>query len=183
MVRFVLFLLATLFTNFTCRGVPIATPDFDERNEFVIKDPHDWGYRTFNGKNGLIGVLWPAGTSFNSADSAIFVFLQNNKEKLPAKPCNINLFVEKCPKANFKFASSKEKNDQTLSIAEQYFSGRCGRTMILFKEAIEEYVVIIALVSAQYVTKKQLADAKEVASAYRKEIEKSIKPLKDIALN
>jgi hypothetical protein len=179
MKKIILFFLAVFFLNLEVCAAPIVTPDFDERNEFVIKTPSDWGYRTFNGKNGLIGVLWPVGTSFNSADTAVFVFLQNDKAKLPATPCNINLYTEKCPKAGFKFSSPKEKNDKTLLIAEQYFSGRCGRTMILFKEVVDNYTVIVALASSKYVTKKQLADAKEIASAYKKEIEKSLNPSKE----
>jgi hypothetical protein len=176
-----------ILSEFCAQGVPIETPEFDERNEFVIRAPDDWGYRTFNGKNGLIGALWPRGTSFNSTDTAIFVFLQNNNEKLPKKPANINLFTEKCPKANFKFSKiSKESkkrrkkddddnDDETFSIAEEYFSGRCGRTMILFKEVIENYTVVIFFASAKYVSKKQLEDAKTVAANYRKEIAKYIR--------
>ncbi|MDR1334604.1 MAG: hypothetical protein LBJ71_05285 [Holosporaceae bacterium] len=181
MGRLLLFLFTLL--EFSVHGVPIETPEFDERNEFVIQAPEEWGYRTFNGHNGLIGALWPRGTSFNSTDTAIFIFLQNNNEKLPPKPNNINLFTEKCPKAMFRFLkTAKEKeDDETLSIAEEYFSGRCGRTMVLFKEVISEYTVIIALVSARYVSKKQLADAKLIAASYRKEIRKYLKNISDDA--
>ncbi|MDR0631657.1 MAG: hypothetical protein LBF54_00175 [Holosporaceae bacterium] len=172
MGRCCLLFLIVILLNLEVFSVPIETPEFDERNEFVIRSPEGWGYRTFRGKNGLIGALWPAGTSFNSTDTAIFVFLQNDNEKLPSVPDNINLFTEKCLKANFKF-STKKGQDRTQSIAEEYFSGRCGRTMILFKEVIDNnYTVIIALVSANYVSKAQMASAKEVASAYREEIER-----------
>jgi hypothetical protein len=173
-------LLAILFAFFklSACGVPIATPEFDERNEFVIQAPEEWGYRTFNGHNGLIGALWPRGTSFNSTDTAMFIFLQDDGRKLPKRPDNINLFTEKCPKAKFKFlkpSNVKKSDDETLSIAEEYFSGRCGRTMVLLKEVVNEYTVVIALVSAHYVSKKQLVDAKAVAASYSKEIKKYIK--------
>jgi hypothetical protein len=174
MVRLVLLFLTIAFCNCRICCAPIATPDFDERNRFVIKAPDGWGYRTFNGENGLIGVFWPFGTSFNSSDTAIFVFLQNDDKKLPVKPDNINLFKEKCPDAKFRFSDPKNAGDETLSIAEEYFSGRCGKTMILFKEVINNYTVIILLASAKYVSQKQLSDAKEIATNYRKEIEKSI---------
>ncbi|MDR2782174.1 MAG: hypothetical protein LBB21_07050 [Holosporaceae bacterium] len=174
MGRLLLFLF--VLCEFSVRGVPIETPELDERNEFAIQSPEDWGYRTFKGKNGLIGVLWPKGTSFNSTDTAIFVFVQDSKEKLPKKPDNINLFTEKCPKAKFKFSKmTKRKRDETLSIAEEYFSGRCGRTMILFKEVIDNYTIIVFLASARYVSKKHLSDTKKVVANYRKEIEKYIK--------
>ncbi|MDR2158356.1 MAG: hypothetical protein LBO02_03515 [Holosporaceae bacterium] len=177
MEKLILFFFLIIFSNFRVYGVPIETPEFDERNEFVIKSPAGWGYRTFNGKNGLIGALWPSGTSFNSADTAVFIFLQNSNEEIPRKPDNINLFTEKCPKAKFKFSSSRDNEDETLSIAERYFSGRCGRTMILFKENVDNYTVVIALVSSKYVSKKQLTDVKIIALSYKKEIEKYIKGL------
>jgi hypothetical protein len=174
MGRCCLLFLIIILSNLGVFGVPIETPEFDERNEFVIRSPEGWGYRTFRGKNGLIGVLWPAGTSFNSADTAIFVFIQNDNEKLPPLPNNINLFTEKCSKANFKFSTKKDQ-DKTQSIAEEYFTGRCGRTMVLFKEIIDNYTVIIALVSANYISKAQLNSTKEIVSAYKEEIEKYIK--------
>jgi hypothetical protein len=177
MEKLILLFFLIIFSNFRVCCVPIETPEFDERNEFVIKSPEGWGYRTFSGQNGLIGVLWPSGTSFNSTDTAVFVFLQNYKEKLPDIPENINLFTEKCPKARFKFASLKDEENETLSIAERYFSGRCGRTMILFKESIDDYTIVIALVSSRYVSKQQLLDVKKIALSYRKEIEKSQKDL------
>ncbi|MDR0678389.1 MAG: hypothetical protein LBF44_02530 [Holosporaceae bacterium] len=166
---------AIICLNFWVCGIPIETPEFDERNEFVIRSPDGWGYRTFNGKNGLIGVLWPSGTSFNSTDTIVFIFIQNNNEKLPKVPANINIFNEKCPNAGFKFASLKDEENETLSIAETYFSGRCGRTMILFKESVENYAVIIAFISAKPVLQKQLSDVKRMAAAYRREIEKYLK--------
>jgi hypothetical protein len=165
----------TIFLNFWVCGIPIETPEFDERNEFVIRSPEGWGYRTFNGKNGLIGVLWPSGTSFNSTDTIAFVFVQNDNEKLPEKPANIDIFNEKCPGAGFKFAKAKDEENDTLSIAETYFSGRCGRTMILFKESVENYTVIVAFVSAKPVLQKQLTAVKQIAPAYKKEIENYLK--------
>jgi hypothetical protein len=170
-----LFFLVVICLNFWVCGIPIETPEFEERNKFVIRSPGGWGYRTFNGKNGLIGVLWPSGTSFNSTDTIAFVFLQNNNEKLPRKPANIKIFNEKCPRAGFKFANSKDEDNETLSIAETYFSGRCGRTMILFKESVRNYTVIVALISAKPVLQKQLVDTKQIIAAYKKEIEKYLK--------
>ncbi|MDR1235697.1 MAG: hypothetical protein LBJ96_01685 [Holosporaceae bacterium] len=180
-----LFFILFVLWEFSACGVPIETPELDERNEFVIKAPEEWGYRTFVGKNGLIGVLWPRGTSFNSTDTAIFVFLQTEGVKLPKKPDNINLFTEKCQKAKFMFSTGDQKkksdadddddDDATLSIAEEYFSGRCGRTEILFKEVIDKYTIVVFLASGKYISKKQLADAKKVAANYRKEIEKYVK--------
>jgi hypothetical protein len=169
-----LLLFLFILLEFGVYSVPIETPELDERNKFVIKAPDEWGYRTFGGDNGLIGALWPRGTSFNSTDTAIFVFLQNNDAELPEKPANINLFTEKCPKANFIF-SKRKKDDETLSIAEEYFSGRCGRTMVLFKEIVDNYTIVILVASARYISKKELADAKAVAANYRKEVEKYIK--------
>jgi len=182
----VLLFVTSVLLSFGVYGDPIETPDEEERNEFCIRSPDGWGYRTFEGNNGLIGTLWPAEKTFNSTDTAVFVFLQNDNEEFPEAPHNINIFMEKCPQASFHFfkkESDKEEegeddkkenheNDDTLSIAEEYFSGRCGRTMILFKEKVEYYTVIIALVSAKYVSKSQLADVKLAARAYRREIEK-----------
>ncbi|MDR2646063.1 MAG: hypothetical protein LBC04_02725 [Holosporaceae bacterium] len=169
MKNLILLLSMMIFPNFNIYGDPIETPEFDERNEFVIKTPKGWGYRTFPGKNGLIGALWPFGTSFNSTDTAIFVFIQTNNEEFPTVPDNINLFTEKCTQANFKF--SKDTHNETLSIAEKYFSGRCGKTMILFEENVGNYTIIIAVVSAEYVSREQLVDAKKIMVAYKKEIE------------
>jgi hypothetical protein len=113
------------------------------------------------------------------------VFLQTEGTKLPKKPENINLFTEKCQKATFMFSTEESKkkqksddgddDDATLSIAEEYFSGRCGRTEVLFKEVIGKYTIVVLLASARYVSKKQLVDAKRVAANYRKEIEKYVK--------
>ncbi|MDR0753659.1 MAG: hypothetical protein LBE95_03265, partial [Holosporaceae bacterium] len=130
-------------------------------------------YRTFPGRNGLIGALWPFGTSFNSTDTAIFIFIQTNNEEFPIVPDNINLFTEKCTQANFKF--SRDTYNETLSLAEKYFSGRCGKTMILFEEHVGNYTVIISVVSAEYVSREQLADAKKIMAAYKKEIETYMK--------
>ncbi|MDR0677303.1 MAG: hypothetical protein LBF57_01330 [Holosporaceae bacterium] len=175
MRRQILIFLIGFFSFFRSYSIPIETPEFDERNPFVINSPEGWGYRTFKGKNGLIGVLWPNNLTFNATNIAAFVFLQNTNTKLPRKPANINLFYEKCPQAKFQFSSIEKINDETLSIAERYFTGRCGRTMILLQETVENYNVIIALVSAKYITKEQLADIKSVAASYKREIEKYIR--------
>lgn len=157
-----------------CNAIPIETPDIEERHNFVIKCPKGWGYRTFKGNNGLIGVMWPVGTTFYSTDTAVFVFLQDNSKKLPKVPCNINLFTEKCTKAKFKFLDKKSLNDKTLSLGEQYFNGRCGRTMVVIKESIEPYSIIIMIAAAKYITKKQLTDLKEIAASYKIEIQSYI---------
>lgn len=163
-----------LFSNFLAVAVPIDTPEVDERNEFVIKCPFGWGYRTFKGHNGLIGVLWPANTSFNLTDTAVFVFLQTAYEDIPDEADNINLFTEKCPLAQFKFAEEGTENDNTLSIEEKYFSGRCGRTMVLFKEVVGPYTLVFAYISANYVSKKQFFDVKQMVAAYKDEVQKYI---------
>lgn len=173
---FLAFLFSVFFAFAETNAVPIDTPDTDERNDFVVRSPDGWGYRTFKGNNGLIGAFWPRGTSFNRTDTAIFVFLQDSDEELPRIPDNINLFTEKCTKARFKFATSLSDNNPTKSLGEKYFNGRCGRTMILMKEEVENYRIVIALVSAKpYITKKQLSDLKEISSAYRYEAEEYIK--------
>lgn len=161
----VLFLIAGI-----CNAIPIATPDIEQRNNFVVKCPKGWGYRTFKGSNGLIGVFWPTGKSFYNTDIAAFVFLQDNTKKLPKIPCNINLFTEKCTKAQFKFLEKNRINDRTLSLGEQYFKGRCGKTMVIIKVSVDPYTIVIMLASAKYITKKQLADLKEIAERYKAEI-------------
>lgn len=170
MKRVVCFFLLLILFGFEVKCDPIYTPDFDPRNIFAIKSPIGWGYRTFAGENGLIAVLWPAETSFNRTQTAVFVFIQNADAPLPEVPDNIHLFREKCEKADFKFA--KSNNDVTKSIAENYFEGRCGRTMILLKEQVGNYTIIVSFVSAGYVTKKQLDEVKEVVRSYKYEIQK-----------
>ncbi len=153
---------------------PIYTPEFDAKNKFVINAPIGWGYRTFNSDNGLIGVLWPRGTSFSSTETAVFVFLQDtNIELFKKKPKYSNIFTEKCPKAAFRFAKNEDMNDKTKSIEEKYFSGRCGRTRILFEEKVKNYRLIILLVSGHDIPAKLFNDVRYTVSAYRKEIEKS----------
>ena len=164
-------------------SVPIDTPDVDERNNLVIRSPDGWGYRTFRGNNGLIGVFWPKGTSFNKTDTAVFVFLQDSNEQFPEIPDNINLFTEKCTKATFKFAEITADENPTKSLGEKYFNGRCGHTMILSEEKIDNYRIVIALVSAKpYVTKTQLRDLKEISNAYRRETEEYITNKQNINL-
>ncbi|MDR1375765.1 MAG: hypothetical protein LBJ45_03055 [Holosporaceae bacterium] len=175
MKKLFLFFVVILALQKDLFSIPIETPIFDEKNELVIRSPTKWGYRTFRGKNGLIGVLWPFGTSFNSTNTVIFIFLQSEKDKKSENPDNINLFREKCPRANFKFASPNDMDDQTKSIYEKYFLGRCGRTMVLLEETVQDYTIIVALVSGRYISKQELRDAKEVAASYVKEIEKYIK--------
>ncbi|MDR2068128.1 MAG: hypothetical protein LBP41_04035 [Holosporaceae bacterium] len=175
MKKLFLFFVVLLALHGELFPVPIETPVFDEKNELVIRSPTQWGYRTFPGKNGLIGVLWPFGTSYNSTNTAIFVFLQSEKDKKPENPDNINLFREKCPRANFKFASPEDMDDQTKSIYEKYFMGRCGRTMVLMEEVVHDYTVVVTLVSGRYISKQELKDAKEVAASYVKEIKKYIR--------
>lgn len=151
-------------------GVPIETPDYDERNDFVVRCPAGWGYRTFTGDNGLIGVFWPKKTSFNLTDTAIFVFLQNNDKPIPKKADNIHLFREKCTKARFKFATERSERNRTKSLGEKYFRGRCGRTMVIIEEVVGPYRVVLLIASAKrYITKKQLLDFKEIARAYKRE--------------
>lgn len=179
-MRKIFAVLSMLFINLQGRCIPIPTPEIEERNEFVIRTPAGWGYRTFPGKNGLIGVLWPADISFNAAMTAIFVFLQTAGEPIPEPLANINLFHEKCPGADVKFVHLEDENaddkiKDTLSIAETYFSGRCGRTMILFKEVIHQYTLIFALISKDYITRKQFADTRSIVQAYKNEIEAALK--------
>lgn len=169
MQKMVVLFLVLMLSVFDVNCDQIETPDFDPRNKFAIDVPSGWGYRTFSGENGLVAVLWPADTSFNRADTVAFVFVQNSDTMLPDIPDNINLFKEKCGKADFKFALTDD--DVTQSLSEKYFTGRCGRTMILFEERIENYTVILAFVSAKNVSKSQLMDIKTVVASYKKEIE------------
>lgn len=163
------FVVVLLFFIEIAKCIPIETPDIPEEcNNFMISCPSGWGYRTFDAENGLIGVFWPEDTTFNATDTAVFVFLQDNNKKLPEEPENLNLFTEKCTKATFNF--SFKDDDPTESLAEKYFSGRCGRTMIIFKERVKNYHVILALVSAKYISKKQLNDVKQIAKNYKQEI-------------
>lgn len=175
-MRFVTFLVLMFFTFAETPAVPIDTPDTDERNDFIIRCPDGWGYRTFKGENGLIGVFWPKGTSFNLTDTAIFVFLQDKSKPLPKIADNINLFMEKCTKAQFKCLPSEDQNNPTKSLGERYFRGRCGRTMVIIEESVENYNIVILIASAKaYITKKQLSDLKEIANAYKREAEEYVK--------
>lgn len=167
-------LLFTLMIGFDSVCVPIETPDYPEKNELVIRAPFGWGYRTFQGKNGLIGVLWPKGTSFNDCDTAVFVFLQNMEDNLPEEPENGYLFSEKCDKSAFKFVIPEDDEDETMSIGEKYFLGPCGRTEVLFEERIESYRIVIMLASSYYIPKGLFKDVKYIVSAYRKELEKNL---------
>lgn len=169
-MRFFDFFLIFLPIFFETSAVPIETPDTDERNDFVVRCPAGWGYRTFKGNNGLIGVFWPKRTSFNLTDTAIFVFLQDYDKPLPKKADNIHLFREKCTKANFKFSTERSDRNPTKSLGEKYFRGRCGRTMVIMEEVVGPYRVVLLIASAKmYITKKQLLDFKEIARAYRSE--------------
>jgi hypothetical protein len=170
-------MIISLFFALEIEAIPIDTPEVNYTGEgtFAIKCPDGWGYRTFRGDNGLIAVLWPAESTFNAAGTAIFVFMQNSGRPLPEIPCNINLFTEKCTKANFHFVSKQDINDPTKSLNEKYFTGKCGKTMILFEEIIREYTLIFAFISDGYVTKNQLADVKEAVANYRVELEEYIK--------
>lgn len=167
--------LSIFFTFFLLLGietfaVPIETPDYDERNDFVVRCPPGWGYRTFKGDNGLIGVFWPKRTSFNLTDTAIFIFLQNNDKERPKKADNIHLFREKCTKAQFKFATERSERNRTKSLGEKYFRGRCGRTMVIIEEVVGPYRIVLLIASAKrYITKRQLLDFKEIARAYKRE--------------
>ena len=154
--------------------VPIETPDQPERSRFAIRAPSGWAYRTFKGDNGLVGVLWPKGTSFRDCDTAVFVFIQDFKQKLPEIPDNVHIFKEKCPKAEFKFSNTKEDQDKTFSIEEKYFSGLCGRTQILFEEKVKNFRIITVLASSFYVSHDLFEDVKYIVSAYKTEIEDSL---------
>ena len=167
-------LLALLFL-FGSECVPIETPEPPERSRFVIRAPSGWAYRTFKGNNGLIGVLWPKGTSFNDCDTAVFVFIQDFDEPfLPEVPENGHLFREKCPKAEFKFADSEDDQNKTLSIEEKYFNGLCGRTEVMFEEKVKNFRIITVLASSFYVSDDLFDDVKYIVSAYKTEIEDSL---------
>lgn len=161
-------------TNRKPRCLPIETPDQPERSQFVIKAPSGWAYRTFKGNNGLVGVLWPNGTSFSDCDTAVFVFIQNFDEPLPKIPDNIQIFREKCQKAKFKFADWDDDQDKTISIEEKYFSGFCGRTQILFEEKVKNFRIVTILASSFYVSHNLFEDVKYIVSAYKTEIEDSL---------
>ena len=169
-----LYLVFTVLFCWTLIGDPIETPDIPERNKFVIRVPTGWGYRTFKGDNGLIGVLWPRGTSFNKCDTAIFVFIQDFNSELPDIPANAHLYSEKCNKSQFKFSNPETDSDKTVSIEEKYFAGPCGKTEIIFEERVENYRIVTLLASARYVSHETFDDAKFVAQAYRIEVEKSL---------
>lgn len=158
-------------TDVPVNSEPIKTPIEEDRNIFVIKSPMGLGYRTLNGENGLIGVFWPSETTFKDTQKAVFVFLQNDKKKLPKTPDNLNLFTEKCQKSMFKF-SKKNENDPTLSIEERYFNGTCGRTMVLFHKKIEHYNVVLACVSSKHISREELTNAKIILKRYNAEIKK-----------
>lgn len=169
--------IVLLLANLSTFCIPIPTPDFAELNKFVIKAPSGWGYRTFKGENGLIGVLWPSNVSFNGAMTVLFVFLQTAGQPIPDPLDNINLFQEKCPKANVQFVRPEDipkKKRNTLSISDQYFQGRCGRTTVLFREVINQYTLVFALVAKDYVTKAQFADVEEIVKSYRNEVEQYV---------
>lgn len=165
--------LALLF-NLELLGVPIKTPEVPELNKFAIAIPNGWGYRTFRGDNGLIGALWPKGTSFNNCDTAVFIFAQDFTKPMPEIPENAHLFKEKCPKSGFKLANSEDDADATKSISEKYFEGLCGKTEILFEERIKDIRIIVALASSKYVPQSLFKDVQNIVKAYRREVEKSL---------
>ncbi len=170
-----LYCLLTLLFCLGSGGIPIETPDQPERNKFVIRAPNGWAYRTFKGENGLIGILWPKGTSFNDCDTAVFVFIQDFDEPfLPEIPENSHLFHEKCPKSEFKFADSEDDQDETMSIEEKYFKGLCGRTEVMFEEKVKNFRIITVLASSYYVSNDLFDDVKYIVSSYKKEIEESL---------
>ena len=174
-MKILYYLFAVLFC-FELGSVPIYTPDQPERSRFIIKAPSGWAYRTFKGENGLIGVLWPKQTSFNDCETAVFVFLQDfNEVFLPEFPDNIQLFREKCPKADFKFATLEEDNDPTLSIEEKYFSGFCGRTEVVFEEKVKNFRIITVLASSFYVSDELFSDVREIVAAYKNEVQNLFK--------
>lgn len=167
------FLALLFFFGADC--IPIETPEQPERSRFVIRAPSGWAYRTFKGNNGLIGVLWPKGTSFNNCDTAVFVFIQDfNEPFLPEVPENGHLFQEKCPKSEFKFADAEDDQNQTLSIEEKYFTGLCGRTEVMFEEKVKNFRIITVLASSFYVSDDLFDDVKYIVSAYKAEIEDSL---------
>ena len=169
-----LFIYIMLSTVTFCKQ--IETPQVEEHNKFAIETPLGWGYKTLHGDNGLIGVLWPRGTSFNDADTVIFVFVQNMKQISANNdiiPENLDIVRGKCQDLLFKFSSTDEEGDSTLSIGERYFSGRCGRTRIAFEERVGNYRIIVCLVSSFYVSSRIFNDARSVVRAYKEEVAKS----------
>ncbi|MDR3151826.1 MAG: hypothetical protein LBT67_03165 [Holosporaceae bacterium] len=169
-----LIIAASLLLSMDLQAVSIYTPAHTENNKFAIKCPDEWGYRTLKGDNGLIGVMWPAISTFNLTGTAVFIFVQDNRGKLPKAPCNINIFREKCPGADFKFSSAADNKNYTKSIGEKYFKGHCGRTAVIFEEKVGQYILVFFFISDKYVTKKQFAEVKIAVNAYRREVEKYI---------
>ncbi|GHT97283.1 hypothetical protein FACS1894126_1040 [Alphaproteobacteria bacterium] len=178
MFRFLHIAAFSLFFALEVAAIPIDTPDHPEENIFAIKCPTGWAYRSLKGDNGLIGLVWPAESTFNATGTAVFVFLQDSKKPFPKIPCHLNIFTEKCTKAEFNFYR-KKKGDPTKSLNEKYFRGKCGRTMILFEEVISNYTLIFAFISDGYVTKTQLATVQEIVANYREEAEAYINSMKN----
>ncbi|MDR2268118.1 MAG: hypothetical protein LBD81_01550, partial [Holosporaceae bacterium] len=116
-----LVIAAVLLLSLGLQAISIYTPANIENNKFAIKCPDEWGYRTLKGDNGLIGVMWPTTSTFNFTGTALFIFVQDNRVELPKVPCNINIFREKCPSADFKFSSMEDNRNYTKSIGEKYF--------------------------------------------------------------
>lgn len=164
--------LALLF-SLDLQSIPIKTPEIPELNKFAIAIPSGWGYRTFRGDNGLIGALWPKGTTFNNCDTAVFIFAQDFTKPMPKIPENAHLFKEKCPKSGFKLAKPEDDADATKSISEKYFDGLCGRTEILFEERIKDIRIIVVLASSKYVPRSLFKDVQNIVKSYRREVEKS----------
>jgi hypothetical protein len=169
-----LIVAAALLLSLKLQAIAIYTPANTENNKFAIKCSNEWGYRTLKGDNGLIGVMWPATSTFNLTGTAVFIFVQDNRAALPKVPCNINIFREKCTGADFKFSTAAENKNYTKSIGEKYFKGRCGRTTVIFEEKVGQYIIIFFFVSDKYVTKKQFAEVKEALKGYKEEVEKYI---------
>jgi hypothetical protein len=155
----------------------IDTPNKSyDGNKIAIKIPGGWGYRTFPGRNGLIGALWPNGTTYHKAKTVIFIFLQSRYNGTPA---NVNLYEEKCTKSKFKFATEKDNKDPRKSVYEKYFTGPCGSTMVLFEEIIGDWHLICVLASSkESISKIALTNAKEVVNHYKKELEQTIEEKK-----
>ncbi|MDR1334778.1 MAG: hypothetical protein LBJ19_00660 [Holosporaceae bacterium] len=166
-----------LFFNTSAREIYTPATSFDG-NHIAIKTPLGWGYRTFPGINGLIGVLWlmySNSISFNNADTVIFIFLQSRGAELLDAPDNVHLFKEKCKKSTFKFASDADARDNKKSIYEKYFSGPCGSTMVVFEEEIGSKRLICALVSAKKeISQSILYVTREVIKTYKQEIKLQI---------
>lgn len=138
----------------------------NEPSSLDVGAPDGWSIWKLDGENGLKTIFWPEDQNFNSAETMVFVFMQDRNSERNREALNLELFNKKCPEMKLKKLPEKYITDS--SSYSEYFSGKCGVTSYLAHVDGGQYSFLILVASSKTIFSSEDKKIREIINVYQR---------------